>query len=144
MINPKMEILHKNMKYVYHAICFRIIKMLGYPLISCRDIFYQKIGFMHKNGGNFRQGSQKLNQNMSKCHIKKTGMEMLLPVINLRKPFRNHLAIFFAKVVPQTALSRYYLKIGNWQNYFCLKKMQKVRHFVFAANRVKNAPKGKE
>ena len=96
MINTKMEIMHKNMKYVYHTLCFRIIKMLGYPLISCRDIFYQKIGFMHKNGGNFRQGSQKLNQNMSKCHIKKTGMEMLLPVINLRKPFRNHLAIFFA------------------------------------------------
>ena len=78
--------------------------MLGYPLISCRDIFYQKIGFMHKNGGNFRQGSQKLNQNMSKCHIKKTGMEMLLPVINLRKPFRNHLAIFFAPPPPFTDL----------------------------------------
>ena len=100
MINTKMEIMHKNMKYVYHTLCFRIIKMLGYPLISWRDIFYPKIGFMHKNGGNSRQGSQKINQKMSKCHIKKTGMEMLLPVINLRKPFRNHLAIFFAPPLP--------------------------------------------
>ena len=49
MINPKIEIMHKNMKYTYHMICIRIIKMLWYPVISRRDIFYPKIGFRHGN-----------------------------------------------------------------------------------------------